>query len=179
MSAGCIVDTQHGHLAPCIPGTNKLIAKQGQVHATLQHQPFLASVIDMVMMLSASQKASWPTSSLVIPSSGRHVPAQQKSGQFVYTPPPPRPPPPIPPHHKHKHKPPGEARPCSLCNLGGWDVSFTDSFFCEFSHAYLNLLMDSPKTKWESQLFPSFRGQGKTFRVTVPCICLCLGEVLC
>ena len=76
---------------PCIPGTNKLIAKQGQVHATLQHQPFLASVIDMVMMLSASQKASWPTSSLVIPSSGRHVPAQQKSGQFVYTTPPPPP----------------------------------------------------------------------------------------
>ena len=158
---------------PCIPGTNKLIAKQGQVHATLQHQPFLASVIDMVMMLSASQKASWPTSSLVIPSSGRHVPAQQKSGSLCIQHHP------HPPTHTHKHKLPGEARPCSLCNLGGWNVSFTDSFFWEFSHAYLNLFMDSPKTKWESQLFPSFRGQGETFHVTVPRICLCLGEVLC
>lgn len=121
---------------------------------------FWPSVVDIVMMLSASQKASWPTSSLVIPSSGRHVPAQQKSGQSVYTTRTP------PPQHTHKHKPPREARPCSLCNLGGWDVSFTDSFFCEFSHAHLNLLMDSPKTKWESQLFPLFRGQGETFRVT-------------
>ena len=125
MSAGGSVDTWHGHLAPCIPRTDKLIAKQGQVHAKLQRQPFLASVVDMVIMLTASQKTSWPTSFLVIPSSGRHVLAQQKSRQFVYTTP--------APHTNTRH--PGRPGPApSAVWAGGMFPSRIVSFVSFLMH---------------------------------------------
>ena len=80
MGAVGSVDTQCGHLAPCVLGADKLIAKLGQAGAKVQYKPFLASAVDMVVMMNAPQKTSWSTSLPVIPSPGRGLPDYQKSG---------------------------------------------------------------------------------------------------
>ena len=75
-------DTQWEHLALCVPGADKPLAKLGHAPAVLQHKPFLASDAEGLVVMRAAQKPAWSTSLSGTAPSGRGLPAEQDWGSL-------------------------------------------------------------------------------------------------